>query len=370
MRIPAFDLSRQCQKIGPDVQEVIARVMATGNFILGENVSEFEKEIAAYSGAAYGIGVANGTDALNLALMALGIGPGDEVIVPSFTFFATAGAVVLAGARPVFADIDPATYDLDPGSLESRITGRTKAVIAVHLYGCPAEMDLIMSITRTRGIKVIEDCAQAIGAEYKGRRVGSIGDVGCFSFYPTKNLGAFGDGGMVTTNDPEIAERIRIMRVHGSRKRYYHEILGYNSRLDEVQAAILRVKFRHLEGWTEARRGIARKYTEMLAGAGVITPLEVPECRHVYHLYTIRSHRRDELQERLRQAGIGSTVYYPLPLHLQPVFADLGGKAGNLPESERAAEEVLSLPMFPELLPEEVAEIGLHVLCGFDRFFG
>lgn len=362
MQIPAFDLTRQYQKIGPEIQQAVAEVMARGSFILGENVKKLEEEIAAYCGASHAIGVANGSDALNLALMALGIGPGDEVIVPSFTFFATAGAVARTGATPGFADIDPVTYNLDPASFEARITRRTKAVIPVHLYGHPAEMDSIMSIARARGIRVIEDCAQAIGSEYKGKRVGSIGDFGCFSFFPTKNLGAFGDGGMVTTNEPDLAERVRLLRVHGSRKKYYHEILGYNSRLDEIQAAILRVKLKYLEEWTEARRGVARQYNELLAGTDVVTPVELPGSRHVYHQYTIRSGRRDELQEQLRQAGIGSTVYYPLPLHLQPVFAELSGKPGDLPESERAAAEALSLPMFPEITLTEIQSVS-HTVC-------
>jgi dTDP-4-amino-4,6-dideoxygalactose transaminase len=359
--IAAFDLTRQYRKIGPELQFVVNQVMAGGSFILGENVTELEKEVAAYCGTHYGIAVANGTDALTLTLQACGVGPGDEVIVPAFTFFATAGAAARIGAKPVFADIDPATYNLAPASFDSRVTRRTKAVIPVHLYGHPADMDAIHAIAKAHGIKVVEDCAQAIGADYKGRRAGSMGEAGCFSFYPTKNLGAFGDGGMVTTDDPEVADRLRSLRAHGARTRYYHETLGLNSRLDEIQAAILRVKLKYLEEWTEARRGIARQYQESVGVANVVLPEERPGCRHVYHQYTIRSGQRDELQDRLKIRGIGSTVYYPLPLHLQPVFAELGGQPGDLPESERASREVLSLPMYPEMTRDEAAVTGTLV---------
>lgn len=361
MLVPAIDLSRQYLQIGTDIGAAVAKVMASGHFILGENVTELEREVATYCGARFGVGVANGSDALHLALLALGIGPGDEVVIPAFTFFATAGAVSRVGATPVFADINPCSFNLDPNSFAQSVTPRTKAVIPVHLYGNPADMDAIMHFARDHGVKVIEDCAQAIGAEYKGRRAGAIGDIAAFSFFPTKNLGAFGDGGMVVTNDPDLAERVRILRVHGAKKKYFHTELGYNSRLDELQAAILRVKLRNLDEWNVARRALADEYGRLLRDAGVILPAESSGNRHVYHQYTIRLKRRDKLQAHLQANGIGCAVYYPTPLHLQPVFDTYNPPLVSLVNSEVACAEALSLPMFPELTAEEVARVARAV---------
>ncbi|HHW08589.1 MAG TPA: DegT/DnrJ/EryC1/StrS family aminotransferase [Firmicutes bacterium] len=358
MAIPSFDLTRQWEQIGAEIEAALRPVMAKGHFIMGENVSALEAEIAQYCSAKYGIGVANGSDALFLALRALGVGVGDEVIVPTFTFFATAGAVARTGAKPVFVDIDPNTYNIDPADVAARVTERTKAIIPVHLYGQPAEMDAITEIARKHSLAVVEDGAQAIGATYQGRAVGSLGDIACLSFFPTKNLGCFGDGGMVLTNNEELAEKLRVLRVHGAKPKYYHSVLGINSRLDELQAAILRVKLPYLESWTERRRRIAELYREGLADIpGIQLPVEMPGCRHVYHQFTIRVGKRDALQQALKEAGIGTAVYYPVPLHLQKVFDHLGYKPGDLPQAEQACAEVLSLPMFPELCDEEVAEV-------------
>lgn len=351
LMIPGFSLTRQNAELEQEVTEAILDVMRGGQFILGENVAKLEKEIADLCEAEYAIGVGNCSDALYLALRACGVGPGDEVITTPFTFFATAGAIAHTGAKPVFCDIDPGTFNIDPSRIEDAITERTKAILPVHLYGQAADMDPINSIAKKYSLYVIEDAAQAIGAKYKGRPVGSLGDIACFSFFPTKNLGAFGDGGMLTTNDPELEERIRMLRVHGSKKKYHHEILGCNSRLDELQAAILRVKLKYLDAWTNTRRALAERYREKLnvAGNAIVLPTEMEWAYHVYHQYTIRVPNRDAVQEGLKARGIASTVYYPLSLHLQPVFKDLGYEPGDFPESEKATEEALSLPMFPEL---------------------
>ncbi|HEX6971965.1 MAG TPA: DegT/DnrJ/EryC1/StrS family aminotransferase [Limnochordia bacterium] len=360
MAIPAFDLTRQWAAIGGAVKEAVAACMAKGQFVLGEEVEALEQEIAALCGVRYGVGVASGSDALHLSLLALEIGRGDEVITTPFTFFATAGAISRTGARPVFVDIDPKTFNLDPQGIEAALTPRTRAIIPVHLYGLPAEMGPITAVARAHGLYVIEDAAQAIAATYRGRPVGSFGDLACFSFYPTKNLGAFGDGGMVVTDDPALAERLRMLRVHGSRRRYYHERLGYNSRLDELQAAILRVKLRYLDAWTDRRRELASRYAEALDGV-VETPIEPAECRHVYHQYTVQSDARDELAAHLKALGVGTSIYYPCPLHLQAVYRPLGYAAGDFPAAEAASRRVLSLPMFPELTDDEVAQIAAHV---------
>ena len=329
----------------------------------------FEGEIAEYLRVKHAIGVASGTDALLLSLKAIGIGPGDGVIVPSFTFFATAGVVANVGATPVFADIDPQTFNINTESVReilphppspvtrhaSRVT-KIKAIIPVHLYGQPADMDEIMRLAKEYDLYVIEDAAQAIGAEHKSRKVGTIGHLGCFSFFPTKNLGAYGDGGLVVTNDDELAEKVRMLRVHGSKPKYYHHMVGTNSRLDALQAAILRVKLGHLDDWTESRRKIAYRYDALLADIpGIVTPYRAPDRTHTFHQYTVRvlGGKRDALQTYLKKRGISTQVYYPLPLHLQPCFRDLGYREGDLPESERASREVLSLPMFPELTEEE-----------------
>lgn len=360
MNIPILDLTRQYRAIKPEIDAAIRRVVESGRFILGPEVEALERELAQLCGVKHAIGVASGTDALLLALRALGLGPGDGVIVPSFTFFATAGVVANVGATPIFCDIEPKTFNIDPESvrkiLEKHYGRKPRAIIPVHLFGQMAEMDEIMAIAREFGLYVIEDAAQAIGAEYKGRRAGSIGHIGCLSFFPTKNLGAYGDGGMVVTNDDGLAERLRMLRVHGSKPKYYHHMVGTNSRLDALQAAILRAKLPHLEEWTRARQRIALHYDELLRDvAGIQIPYCAPERTHIFHQYTIRvlGGKRDALRAYLAERGIATEVYYPLPLHLQPCFRHLGYKEDNLPESEKASREVLSLPIFPELTKEE-----------------
>jgi dTDP-4-amino-4,6-dideoxygalactose transaminase len=357
--IPVLDLTAQYQALKTDIDAAMQQVAAAGRYILGPNVKALETEVAAYCDCQHAIGVGNGTDALHLALRALRIGPGDEVITTPFTFIATTEAIGMVGASPVFVDIDPDTFNLDSARIEPAITARTKAILPVHLYGQPCDMDPIMEIARAHGLWVVEDCAQAIGATYKGKRVGSFGDVGCLSFFPSKNLGCIGDGGMVVTNDPEVAERVEMLRRHGGKVKYHHTELGLNSRLDELQAAILRVKLPHLEGWSRARREIAAGYNRRLATLeGIIRPVELgspdactpsPLVNCVYHQYTVRVRDRDALQLRLKAAGIETMVYYPVPLHLQEVHADLGYSERAFPIAERVAAECLSLPMFPEL---------------------
>lgn len=351
--IPIVDLKAQYRSIKDEINEAVQGVLESGHFVLGPNVEALEKEVAEYCQCRYGVGVASGTDALRLSLHALGIGPGDEVLTTPFTFIATANTISHTGATPVFVDIDPRTYNVAPAKIEEAITERTKAILPVHLYGQPADMGPIMEIAKRYNLRVIEDCAQAIGAEYKGRRVGAFGDVGCLSFYPTKNLGAYGDGGMVVTNDPEIAERVDVLRRQGSRVKYHAELLGFNSRLDELQTAILRVKLKHLDEWTGARQERAHRYNELLSDSAITTPHEGGDVRHVYYLYTIRAPRRDELQDHLKRRGISSTAYYPLSLHRQKLYRNLGYGEVSLPQSERAEGEVLSLPMYPELTEEQ-----------------
>ncbi len=353
MKIPAFELTRQNERLAEPLAEAYRRVVASGIFILGEEVKQFEAEIARYLQVKHAIGVANGSDALVLALSALGIAAGDEVIVPSFTFFATAGAVCRVGATPVFADVDPATYNLDPASVRAKLTAQTKAIIPVHLFGWAAPMPGLMQLAAEYNIAVIEDGAQALGTKVDGVYAGTVGDIGTFSFFPTKNLGCFGDGGMVTTQSDVLAEKLRMLRVHGAKKKYHHELLGFNSRLDTLQAAILRVKLPYLDEWLERRRTIADRYRQGLTDVrGIILPKA--GAGHTYNQFTIVTAKRDELQAYLNSEGIGSTVYYPLGLHLQPVFEQLGYQPGDLPVTERLCRQVLSLPIFPELtVPEQ-----------------
>jgi len=356
MQVPLLDLKRQHLNLRDELRAALGRVLDSQQFILGEDVRLLESELARYTRALYAVGCGSGSDALLLALLAFDVGAGAEVVTTPFTFFATAGAVVRAGARPVFVDIEPRTYNLDPGKIEEVFTERTRAVIPVHLYGQMAELDEMLRAASARGVRVVEDAAQAIGAEDgKGRSAGAVGDAGCFSFYPTKNLGAAGEAGLVTTNDAAVAERLRRLRVHGGATEYHHEEVGFNSRLDTFQAAVLRVKLPHLDAWTGARRERAETYTRLIDEAGLsefVTPPHVlPGARHIFHQYVVRvpATRRDALLEHLKQNGVGTKVYYPVPLHLQPCFADLGYKEGDFPESERAARETLALPMFPEL---------------------
>jgi dTDP-4-amino-4,6-dideoxygalactose transaminase len=347
--IPFVDLKSQYSSIKDEIGVAIQGILDTCQFTLGSEVVAFEKEFAAYCQTEQGIGVNSGTSALHVALLAAGVGPGDEVITVPFTFVATVAAIHYTGAKPVLVDIDPRTFTMDPKAIEAAITAKTKVILPVHLYGQPADMDPILEIARRRGLVVIEDAAQAHGAEYKGRRTGSMGDMGCFSFYPGKNLGAYGEGGMVVTNNPDYARTMRMLRDWGAEKKYQHVLKGYNYRLEGIQGAILRVKLRHLEAWTEGRRSAAAHYDRFLAGSGIPTPQAMPDVRHVYHIYAIRTERRQAWMDALQAEGIQSGIHYPIPVHLLPAYSDLGYKAGDFPHSEKAANEVLSLPMFPEL---------------------
>ncbi len=356
--VPQLDLSAQYAAIGAEIRTAVERVLASQHFVLGREGAALEEEIAKLCGVAYGVGLASGTDALILALRACGVQAGDEVLLPPFTFVATGSAVSALGAKPVFADIRPETYNLDPAELERRVTPRTRAIVVVHLYGLAADMDPLLASAKARNLPVIEDNAQAIGASYKGRRTGSLGDAACLSFYPTKNLGAYGDAGMVVTNSAELAARIRTLRNHGQTAKYLSREPGWNSRLDEIQAAILRVKLRHLPNWQRARQSHAAEYNRLFSQIpGVMPPLAPEGFEHVYHQYTIRIEQRDALQKFLSERKIGSTIYYPHPLHLQPLYSARGHKAGDFPHAERAAQEVLSLPMYPELRKEQIARV-------------
>lgn len=356
--IPPLDLKAQWLSIKGEISAAINAVVESQQFILGPQVQALEEEIARYCGTKFAVGVASGTDALLLALHAAGVGPGDEVLLPTFSFIATADSVSLLGAIPVFVDIDPSTFAIDAAQLEAKITSRTRAILPVHLYGHPADMDPINAIAQRHNLKVIEDNAQAIGAKYKNRKTGGLGDFGCISFFPSKNLGAYGDAGMIVTNSEPHSKHLRVLRNHGSPQKYYATEQGWNSRLDEIQAAILRVKLRHLDNWGAARRKNASSYSQLLkAIPGVVTPVEAPWAEHVHHQYTIRVVNRDRLQCALTEQGIGTTVYYPTPIHLQPVFAKLGYHVGDLPQAEKAAKEVLSLPIYAELTSEQIHRV-------------
>ena len=360
--VPFINLRAQYLGIREELRAAVEGVLESQQFVLGPHCEALENDLAAFCDAKFAVGLANGTDALTIALAACGIGPGDDVIVPAFTFVATATAVVRAGARPVFADIDPATFNLDPTEIERRLTPQTKAVIPVHLYGLPAEMETISAIAARHRLYVIEDNAQAIGARYKSSRTGSFGIAAGISFYPTKNLGAYGDGGMLITSSEKLAAHVRRLRDHGQSSKYLSSEPGWNSRLDEIQAAVLRVKLRRLDEWTAARRAHAQRYNELLAGVpGIAIPEAPAHSEHVYHLYTIRiqgeSGRRDRVQQKLASLGISTGAYYPTPLHLQPIFAEFGHKLGAFPNAEQASAQVLSLPLFPELTKQQIERV-------------
>ncbi len=360
--IPFVDLKAQYLSIKGEVDAAIQGVLNSCQFTLGSEVAAFEEEFAAYCKSSLGIGVNTGTSALHLALLAAGVGAGDEVITVPFTFVATVSAIDYTGATPVFVDIDPRNFTMDVSAIEAAITERTKAILPVHLYGQPADMDPILEIAKRHGLVVIEDACQAHGAQYKGRRAGSMGDMGCFSFYPGKNLGAYGEGGMVVTDNAEYARSIRMLRDWGAEKKYQHVLKGYNFRLEGIQGAVLRVKLPYLERWTEARRAAAAHYDALFAGCGVATPQAMPYARHVYHLYAIRTANRPAWQDALTTAGIQTGIHYPTPVHLLPAFADLGYRSGQFPHAERAANEVLSLPMFPELTKAQCEEVASAVI--------
>jgi dTDP-4-amino-4,6-dideoxygalactose transaminase len=372
MNVPLLDLKAQYLAIKADVDAAIAEVLESQHFILGPKVEQCEKAIASYCGCSHGIGVSSGSDALLACLMAEDIGPGDEVITTPYTFFATVGAIARVGATPVFVDIDPTTYNIDASAILAKVTKKTRAIIPVHLYGQMADMDAVMSVASAHQLVVIEDAAQAIGSEHKGRRAGSIGHYGCVSFFPSKNLGAFGDGGMIVTNDAKRAERLAVLRAHGSKPKYYHKIVGGNFRLDAIQAAIVSAKLPHLDSWTAARQRNARKYDELFAAAGLAggdaAPVTLPRTatdRHIFNQYVIRVTRRDELKAALQAKGVGTEIYYPVPMHLQECFAYLGHRAGAFPESERAANQTLAIPVHPEL---SAAQAQYVVDCVRDYF--
>ena len=362
MQVPLLDLKRQYQTIKSEIDAAIAEVVETQYFKLGPKVAEFEAQVAEYSGTKRAVGVASGTDALLLALMAHGVGEGAEVITTPYTFFATGGSISRSGATPVFVDIDPTTYNLDPGKIEAAITERTKAIMPVHLYGQCADMDPINEIAKKHDLIVIEDAAQAIGAEYKGRRAGSLGDIGCFSFFPSKNLGGYGDGGMITTQSDDIADLLVSLREHGQTEMYHHWTIGMNSRLDAIQAAVLIVKLRHLDEWSDGRSANADYYSSRFDGTAVGSPRRMADCRHIYNQYVISVSDRDALRAHLKVKGIGNALYYPKPLHLQECFKDLGYHEGDCPESERASKETLSIPIFSLLTDEEKDYVASSVL--------
>ena len=366
MEVPFVDLRSEHRILRDELNEAIQQVMERSDFALGKDVSLFEEEFARFCDTEYAVGLDSGLSALELSLRAYGIGPGDEVIVPTHTFVATAAAVTFAGARPVFVDVEKSTYNMDIGQVEAAITTRTRAIIPVHLYGLPAEMGPILDLAEKHGLFVIEDACQAHGALYKGQRAGSMGHAAAFSFYPTKNLGGCGDAGMMVTSDASVVEQVKAMRNCGQRKKYYHELPPFNHRMDTLQAAILRVKLGYLEGWIEARRRNAALYDELLADSGVITPRETPDATHVYHLYVIRTPERDGLQVHLREQGIGAAIHYPVPVHLQPYYAGNGFHRGQFPVTEQVCDQILSLPMFPGMTVEQVQHVAAEVKRFFD----
>jgi dTDP-4-amino-4,6-dideoxygalactose transaminase len=357
VKVPYLDLKAQYQSIKPEIDAAIARVLDSCQFVLGSEVAAFERDFATYSGTTECIALNSGTSALHLALLAAGVGAGDEVITVPFTFVASVAAVLYAGAKPVLVDIDPRSFTIDPSAIEAAITPRTKAILPVHLYGQAADMDPIMEIARRHNLVVIEDAAQAHGAMYKGRAVGSIGDMACFSFYPGKNLGAYGEGGAVTTSNPEYAHTVRMLRDWGQDRKYHHVLRGFNFRMEGFQGAILGVKLKHLDKWTEGRRAVAKKYDELLSDSDVETPKEMSWGRHVYHVYTVRAEDRDGLQVALNTSGIPTGIHYPVPVHLQPAYADLGYGPGAFPHAEQAAKQVLSLPLYPELSSQAIGQV-------------
>jgi dTDP-4-amino-4,6-dideoxygalactose transaminase len=358
VRVPFLDLKAQYHSIKPEIDAAVAKILESSQFVLGEEVAGFEREFAAYCGAAQGIAVNSGTSALHLAFLAAGIGPGDEVITIPHTFVATVAAIRYTGARAVFVDVDPVTYTMDPGKVEAAITPRTRAVVPVHLYGHPADMDPILEVARRRKLLVVEDAAQAHGARYKGRPVGSMSDMACFSFYPGKNLGAYGEGGLVATSNEEYARTIRMLRDWGQDRKYHHLLAGYNYRMEGLQGAILRVKLRHLEKWTEARRAHAARYSTLLADTGLGLPSEATACRHVYHVYAVRTREREDLMKKLGEQGVQTGIHYPVPVHLQPAYADAAWSKGSFPHSEAAADEVVSLPMYPEMTEDHLQAVS------------
>jgi dTDP-4-amino-4,6-dideoxygalactose transaminase len=369
MNVPLLDLRAQFQTIRGEVMAAVERVFESQHFILGPEVEAFEKDAAEYCQIKHAIGCGSGSDALLLALTALGVGPGDEVVTASFSFFATAGSIARLGARPVFVDISPDDFNVDPNLIERAITPRAKAVLPVHLFGQCVEMDAIREVADRHNLPVVEDAAQAIGAGYRERRAGAMGAVGCFSFFPSKNLGGAGEGGLMTTDDDALAEKLRLLRVHGMQPKYYHKVVGVNSRLDALQAAVLGVKLKYLDRWSDARRRNAEHYDKLFAEAGVeevTTPAVRPNRRHIFNQYTIRCSRRDELMDFLKRRGVGSEIYYPAPLHLQECFAHLGYKPGDLPATERASRECLSLPIYPELT-EEMRQYVVEKIAEFYR---
>jgi dTDP-4-amino-4,6-dideoxygalactose transaminase len=359
--IPYLDLKEQYKSIQPEIEAAVLRVLASTEYVLGGEVAKFEEEFADYSGAQYGIGVNSGTSALHLALLAAGVGPDDEVITVPYTFVATTAAIRYTGATPVFVDIDPATYMIDAEKIEVRITSRTKAIVPVHLYGQPCDMDPVLKIARKHKLAVIEDAAQAHGAVYKGRRAGSIGDMAAFSFYPGKNLGACGEAGLVTTNNAEYARQIRLLRNWGTEQRYFHMLKGFNYRMDAIQGAVLRVKLKYLDRWTEARRAHAAVYTEMLKGSGVVVPATAPERRHVFHVYAIRSPRRQALTGFLMARDIQFGIHYPEPIHMMRAHLDLGYHPGDFPIAEAVSEQILSLPLWPEMKRDQIQAVSTAV---------